>query len=65
MQSEIVMFDQQHVDLAALHENGVHAIPLSQDTYDTWLAEHEYTFVVFYAPWCIWCQVSAYVHCVV
>ena len=56
LQDDIIMFDHQHVNLQLLHENGVHAIPLSEDTYDTWLSEHEFTFVEFFAPWCVWCQ---------
>ena len=31
----------------ALHENGVHAIPLSQDNFDTFLEENPYVFVNF------------------
>ena len=23
---------------------------------DNWLESHHYTFVNYYAPWCVWCQ---------
>jgi len=45
-----------HHDLEMLHANGVHATPLDEDSFNSWLHDHEYTFVNFYAPWCIWCQ---------
>jgi len=45
-----------HHDLEMLHSNGVHATPLDEDSFNSWLHDHEYTFVNFYAPWCIWCQ---------
>jgi hypothetical protein len=50
-QAPIVMFDERHVNLDALHQNGVHAVPLTSDTFLTWLEEHEYTIADFYAPW--------------
>eukprot|EP00611_Tribonema_gayanum_P012261 TRINITY_DN22896_c0_g1_i1.p1 TRINITY_DN22896_c0_g1~~TRINITY_DN22896_c0_g1_i1.p1 ORF type:complete len:462 (+),score=121.77 TRINITY_DN22896_c0_g1_i1:180-1565(+) len=53
---DIIMFDEQHVDLDELHADGVHAIPLGQENFLMWLEEHEYTFVDFYAPWCVWCN---------
>lgn len=56
LQSEIKMFDEKHVDLVALHANGVHVVPLNEENFPVWLEEHEFTFVDFYAPWCIWCQ---------
>jgi protein disulfide-isomerase-like protein len=46
----------QHHDLELLHRNGIHAVPVDQQNFDPWLSRHEYTFVNFYAPWCIWCQ---------
>ncbi|CAM9748673.1 unnamed protein product [Chrysoparadoxa australica] len=55
-QKDIELFDQNHIDLAKLHENGVHAIPLDENTFETWLLEHPWTFVAFHAPWCVWCQ---------
>mmetsp|Transcript_4022 Transcript_4022/g.6133 ORF Transcript_4022/g.6133 Transcript_4022/m.6133 type:complete len:462 (+) Transcript_4022:47-1432(+) len=55
-QRNIAMFDENHVNLDLLHENGIHAVPLKANTFITWLEEHEYTFVDFYAPWCSWCQ---------
>lgn len=50
------LLHDEHHDLVALHANGVHAVPLDQRNFDNWLSHHEYTFVNFYAPWCIWCQ---------
>ena len=43
-------------DLDALLKNGLHAVPLDEASYDKWLKDHKYTFVNFYAPWCVWCQ---------
>lgn len=45
-----------HHDLDALLQNGQHAVPMDEGSYDNWLANHPLTFVNFYAPWCIWCQ---------
>jgi len=45
-----------HHNLELLHSNGVHATPLDEDSFNSWVHDHEYTFVNFYAPWCIWCQ---------
>eukprot|EP00598_Pedospumella_elongata_P004988 CAMPEP_0184967762 /NCGR_PEP_ID=MMETSP1098-20130426/1017_1 /TAXON_ID=89044 /ORGANISM="Spumella elongata, Strain CCAP 955/1" /LENGTH=392 /DNA_ID=CAMNT_0027489261 /DNA_START=249 /DNA_END=1427 /DNA_ORIENTATION=+ len=45
-----------HHDLALLHRNGVHAVPMDQDSFGPWLQKNEYVFVDFYAPWCVWCQ---------
>jgi protein disulfide-isomerase-like protein len=46
----------EHHDLQALHANGVHATPVNAESFDSWVKSHKYTFVNFYAPWCIWCQ---------
>eukprot|EP01041_Mallomonas_annulata_P009182 gene9182-19039_t len=48
--------DTHHPELEVLHSNGVHAVSLDEGSYDAWLQSHHYTFVNFYAPWCIWCQ---------
>lgn len=45
-----------HHDLEALHSNGIHAVPVDESSFDGWIGQHQYTFVNFYAPWCIWCQ---------
>ena len=45
-----------HHDNEALHANGVHALELEESRFPNWIQEHEFTFVNFYAPWCIWCQ---------
>ena len=39
-----------HHDIVALHANGVHAQELSEAEFPNWLAQHEYSFVNFYAP---------------
>jgi protein disulfide-isomerase-like protein len=39
-----------------MHENGVHAVVLDKDSFDTFMAENDMAMVNFYAPWCIWCQ---------
>ena len=46
----------RHHDLHQLQANGIHAVPLDQHSFPDWLKSHHYTFVNFYAPWCIWCQ---------
>ena len=48
--------EDHHPELEVLHENGEHARPLDAESFDGFLKEHEFTFVDFYAPWCIWCQ---------
>lgn len=45
-----------HPDIEELHENGVHAIPIGDATFSEFVKKHEFSFVDFYAPWCIWCQ---------
>ena len=35
---------------------GVHAVVMTEDVFDSWLIAHHYTFVNYYAPWCVWCQ---------
>ena len=29
---------------------------MNQDDMPKWLDNHDYTFVNYYAPWCVWCQ---------
>ena len=45
-----------HHDLATLESNGIHALSLAENDFEGYLKDHTYTFVNFYAPWCIWCQ---------
>ena len=45
-----------HHDMEALSRNGIHAVAMDERSFEPWLAQHEYVFVNFYAPWCIWCQ---------
>ena len=45
-----------HHDWNELASNGLHAVPVDEHSFDGWLSQHHYTFVNFYAPWCIWCQ---------
>jgi protein disulfide-isomerase-like protein len=52
-----VLKHQEHdVSLESLHEDGVHAVSLTKDDFQTFLDENESAFIDFYAPWCIWCQ---------
>lgn len=51
-----IQHDTHHPDLETLHANGVHAIHIDTSNYDEFIKSHHYTFVNFYAPWCIWCQ---------
>jgi len=46
----------EHHDIDQLNSNGIHAVPVDQNSFDSWISQHHYTFVNFYAPWCIWCQ---------
>jgi len=48
--------EDHHPHIDVLHENGEHAIPLDTANFEAYTKEHEFTFVDFYAPWCIWCQ---------
>lgn len=45
-----------HLDLNMLHSNGIHAVPIGEADFERWISSHEYVFVDFFAPWCIWCQ---------
>lgn len=54
LQAEILHED--HHNLEELHRNGVHATALNEAEFDEFLQSQPYTFVDFYAPWCIWCQ---------
>ena len=51
-----ISHDTHHPDIAELHANGVHAIPIGDDNFDDFVKAHRFSFVDFYAPWCIWCQ---------
>lgn len=33
-------------------------MPVDAEGFAKYIAEHEYVFANFYAPWCIWCQVQ-------
>ena len=45
-----------HHDLDVLNANGIHAINLDGKTFNDFVTTHQYTFVNFFAPWCVWCQ---------
>mmetsp|Transcript_18103 Transcript_18103/g.23814 ORF Transcript_18103/g.23814 Transcript_18103/m.23814 type:complete len:461 (-) Transcript_18103:301-1683(-) len=51
-----IMVEEHPYDLEELHRNGEHAIPVTKAKFAELLADKEFTFVDFYAPWCIWCQ---------
>lgn len=50
-----ILHEEGH-DLEKLHANGIHAESIGDKDFDSYLAGNKYTFVNFYAPWCIWCQ---------
>lgn len=45
------LLHDSHHDLRQLHANGVHAVPMDQGSFDSWVDGHEYTMANFYAPW--------------
>jgi len=52
-----ISHDEHHPDIETLHKNGVHAIAIGEDgSFEDFLESHKFSFVNFYAPWCIWCQ---------
>jgi len=51
-----IAHDTHHPEIEELHANGVHASPLDEAGFEEYLKGHKFTFVNFYAPWCIWCQ---------
>lgn len=48
--------EEHEETLEQLHSNGVHAIPLTKDTFENFVSENDAVFVNFFAPWCVWCQ---------
>lgn len=50
-----IMHDVHH-DLEELQRNGIHAVPIDDANFESYLKEQPYVFVNFFAPWCIWCQ---------
>jgi hypothetical protein len=51
------LLHDEHHDLAVLHANGMHAVPMENEmSFNNHINHHQYTFANFYAPWCIWCQ---------
>jgi thiol-disulfide isomerase/thioredoxin len=53
---QLDLMHEGNLNLAELHSNGIHAVPIDESNFERWLASYEYVFVDFYAPWCIWCQ---------
>mmetsp|Transcript_42301 Transcript_42301/g.128322 ORF Transcript_42301/g.128322 Transcript_42301/m.128322 type:complete len:477 (-) Transcript_42301:424-1854(-) len=51
-----VRHEEHEESLEDMHADGVHAKPLTKETFETFLKENEVAFVDLYAPWCIWCQ---------
>lgn len=51
-----VKYEEHDATLEEMHENGVHAVVVTKDTFDNFVSAQDYAFVNFYAPWCIWCQ---------
>merc|ERR1719149_177281 len=55
-QKDIAHDDHLHPDIETLHENGEHAVPVGDKSFDQFVGENPFAFVNFYAPWCVWCQ---------
>ena len=55
MEQKDLLHDVHH-NMEELQANGLHAIPIDEHGFDDWLKGHHYTFVNFYAPWCVCCQ---------
>jgi hypothetical protein len=53
MEQKDLLHDVHH-DIEVLTSNGVHAIPVDEHIFESWVGGHYYTFTNFYAPWCIW-----------
>eukprot|EP00529_Nitzschia_sp_RCC80_P041405 CAMPEP_0113500158 /NCGR_PEP_ID=MMETSP0014_2-20120614/32153_1 /TAXON_ID=2857 /ORGANISM="Nitzschia sp." /LENGTH=476 /DNA_ID=CAMNT_0000394423 /DNA_START=42 /DNA_END=1469 /DNA_ORIENTATION=+ /assembly_acc=CAM_ASM_000159 len=51
-----VKHEEHDRTLEEMHADGVHAVDLTGDSFDSWIKEHEMAFVDMYAPWCVWCQ---------
>jgi len=52
-----VKHDEHDETLEEMHEaEGVHAVELTEENFDTWIKENEMAFVDLFAPWCVWCQ---------
>lgn len=51
-----ILHDEHHGTLEELHENGEHAYHITTSNYDEFLNENDWSFLNFYAPWCVWCQ---------
>ena len=48
--------DLHHPPLEELHLNGVHVEALGEADWEGHMERHEYVFVDFFAPWCLYCQ---------
>lgn len=51
-----ILHDTDQPDIETLHENGVHSPNINGAEFDEFITHEHYSFVNFYAPWCIWCQ---------
>lgn len=51
-----ILHDTHHPDIETLHANGVHAVAIDQESFGSFVKDHKFSFVNFYAPWCVWCQ---------
>lgn len=43
--------ENTRVRVQELHKDGVHAVALTEQNFDLWVEEHDFTFVAFHAPW--------------
>jgi len=51
-----VRHEEHDKTLEEMHEDGVHAIDLTQGEFKNFAETYDMAFINFYAPWCIWCQ---------
>eukprot|EP01040_Poterioochromonas_malhamensis_P004184 gene4183-4478_t len=54
--TQLDLMHDNNLDHKMLTDNGIHAPMIGEHDFEPWLSNHEYVFVDFFAPWCIWCQ---------
>jgi len=60
MQHDIELSDESVTQsIEELHENGEHAIPLTEESFEYALGEYDFVYVDFFASWCSHCQIFA------
>mmetsp|Transcript_18878 Transcript_18878/g.46776 ORF Transcript_18878/g.46776 Transcript_18878/m.46776 type:complete len:480 (-) Transcript_18878:27-1466(-) len=52
-----VTHEEHDRTLEEMHEeDGVHAVELTEQNFNQFVADNEMAFVDLFAPWCVWCQ---------